>query len=167
MSQCKAISSHQVLFTEETTICVWSMTLKFCFQGHARSKVMVSNYRSLLYKFPYVSNTNHALIFNHLEDISHIEYKIGLFVFKCLHALAPAYLSDLVCEYVPTRSLRSTGQGLLQVPRTRLSTFGDCAFASFAPRLWNDLPVDIRSCGSLEMFKSAYKTYLFRKCFSM
>ena len=95
-----------------------------------------------------------------------IEYKVGLLVFKCLHALAPSYLSVLLREYVPTRSLRSAGQGLLHVPKTRLSTFGDCAFASFAPRLWNDLPVHIRSCASLETFKSAYKTYLFRKCFS-
>ena len=95
-----------------------------------------------------------------------IEYKVGLLVFKCLNSLAPSYLSNLLRPYVPTRSLRSTGQGLLCVPKTRLSTFGDRAFASFAPRLWNDLPVYLRSCESLDKFKSAYRTYLFKKCFN-
>ena len=67
-----------------------------------------------------------------------VEYKIGLIVFKCLNALAPSYLTDLLHPYVPTRSLRSASKGLLQVPRSRLSTFGARSFASFAPRLWND-----------------------------
>ena len=96
-----------------------------------------------------------------------VEYKIGLIVFKCLNALAPSYLTDLLQPYVPTRSLRSAGKGLLQVPRSRLSTFGARSFASFAPKLWNDLPVALRNSESLDIFKSMYKTYLFNKCFNM
>ena len=96
-----------------------------------------------------------------------VEYKVGLITYKCLHALAPSYLSDLLKPYVPTRALRSSSQGLLQVPRVRLSTFGARSFASFAPRLWNDLPVALRNIDSLDVFKSMYKTYLFNKCFNM
>ena len=94
-----------------------------------------------------------------------IDYKIGLIVFKCLHDLAPSYLSDLLKPYQPTRSLRSASRDMLQVPRSRLCTFGDRAFATFAPRLWNNLPAELRQVESLEHFKSAYKTYLFSQCF--
>ena len=94
-----------------------------------------------------------------------IEYKIGLIVFKCLHGLAPPYLSDLLKPYVPMRSLRSANRDLLQIPRSRLCTFGDKTFASFAPRLWNSLPVHLRQIESLSQFKSFYKTYLFSQCF--
>ena len=104
----------------------------------------------------------------HLLPVKYrVEYKIGLIVFKYLHTLAPSYLADLLHPYVPTRSLRSASKGLLQVPKSRLSTFGARSFASFAPRLWNDLPFALRSLESLDTFKSMYKTYLFKKCFNM
>ena len=96
-----------------------------------------------------------------------IEYKIGLIVFKCLHAMGPSYLAELLHPYVPTRSLRSASKGLLQVPKSRLVTFGARSFASFAPGLWNDLPYALRNLESLDIFKSMYKTYLFNKCFNM
>ena len=96
-----------------------------------------------------------------------VEYKIGLLVLKCLHGMAPTYLSDVLQAYTPTRSLRSASKGLLQVPKFRLSTFGERSFASFAPRLWKELPVQLRNCTSLDTFKSVYKTYLFRTYFAV
>ena len=52
---------------------------------------------------------------------------------------------DLVNHYVPSRSLRSISQGLLTVPRTTTSTYGNRAFSIAAPRLWNTLPLMIRN----------------------
>ena len=45
-----------------------------------------------------------------------ITFKVLLFVFKSRHGLAPSYISDLLENYVPTRSLRSADTFLLVVP---------------------------------------------------
>ena len=37
-----------------------------------------------------------------------IEFKILLLAYKCLHGTAPSYLRELLKEYVPPRTLRST-----------------------------------------------------------
>ncbi len=66
-----------------------------------------------------------------------INYKIVLFVFKSLHGLAPSYIADLIKEQRTTRSLRSQSQKLLVVPRSKLKSRGDRAFAVAAPKLWN------------------------------
>ncbi len=46
-----------------------------------------------------------------------ISYKILLLAYKALNDLAPAYLTNLLSRYKPTRSLRSQNSGLLVVPR--------------------------------------------------
>jgi len=51
------------------------------------------------------------------------------------------------------------------VPRSRLKGKGDRAFSVAAPRLWNDLPLSVKSCPSLGVFQSALKTYLFSLAF--
>ncbi len=100
-----------------------------------------------------------------LPVCSRIDFKFLLITFKALHGLAPDYISDLLIPYVPLRSLRSSGSGLLSVPESRLITKGDRAFAIRAPRLWNDLPEEIRQSESVSSFKSLLKTYLFRKAY--
>lgn len=94
-----------------------------------------------------------------------INFKVLLFVFKALHGLAPGYISDLLSLHLPTRSLRSSSQVVLSVPRSQLKSRGDRAFSIAAPRLWNSLPPFIKFSSSLEVFKSNLKTYLFFKAF--
>ena len=96
----------------------------------------------------------------------HTDFKILLFVFKCLHGLAPQYLSNLLVPYTPSRLLRSADQALLVVPRTKRKSRGDRAFAVAAPRLWNELPLHIRLTESLAVFKSRLKTHLFSLAFN-
>lgn len=135
---------------------------------------------SLLAKLQRVQNTAARIVsgsrkYDHITPVLHdlhwlpiqtrIEYKVLLLVFKCLHGLAPVYLSDLLQPYCPSRPLRSREQQLLSIPRTRLKTYGDRAFTSFAPKLWNALPLNIKKCQSLTVFKTKLKSYLFYKCF--
>ena len=95
-----------------------------------------------------------------------IDFKLLLTVYKALHGLAPPYLSDLLHPHMPSRALRSADQLLLAVPRARLKTRGDRAFAVAAPRLWNCLPIDIRSAGSVGLFKSRLKTHFYSLAFN-
>ncbi|XP_030234664.1 uncharacterized protein LOC115559746, partial [Gadus morhua] len=66
-----------------------------------------------------------------------IQYKTLLLTYKALHNLAPSYLCDLLQEYTPSRSLRSTSAGLLCIPTSRLTSMGARSFSCSAPRLWN------------------------------
>ena len=90
-----------------------------------------------------------------------IEFKILMLTYKCLNDLAPPYLSELLEDYVPPRSLRSESQLNLKVPRTRLRSFGDRAFSHVAPVLWNELPVAIKTASSLDTFKAKLKSHIF------
>lgn len=46
-------------------------------------------------------------------------------------------------------------------PRSSLKARGDRAFAIATPRLWNNLPVAIRTSDTIQSFKSCLKTHLF------
>ena len=89
-----------------------------------------------------------------------IEYKILLITFKALSGLAPRYIIDLLCVYVPKRNLRSSSDRKLVVPTYNLETYGRRSFRVSAPILWNSLPQNIRLCDSIETFKRELKTHL-------
>ena len=96
-----------------------------------------------------------------------IQFKILLLTFKALHGLAPSYLSELIVPYVSSREgLRSSNKNLLKIPKSKLVSCGDKSFTVAAPKLWNSLPLELRSMSSVTAFKSNLKTYLFRKAFS-
>ncbi len=82
-----------------------------------------------------------------------------------LNDLAPAYLTNLLSRYNPTRSLRSQNSGLLVVPRIAKSTKGGRTFSYLAPKLWNSLPDNIRGSDKLSLFKTRLKTHLFCQAF--
>lgn len=94
-----------------------------------------------------------------------VEFKLLLFVYKSLNGLAPPYLSALLTEHHPSRSLRSSNQRLVSIPKSKLKCRGDRAFSVVAPK-WNDLPISIRVASSLFVFKSKLKTFLFDKAFN-
>jgi len=89
-----------------------------------------------------------------------IKYKIALLTFKTLHHGKPAYLSDLISPYKPSRNLRSSDANLLAVPFIR-TELGKRSFSFAAPTVWNNLPPDLRSCSVVSTFCSKLKTYLF------
>ena len=92
-----------------------------------------------------------------------IAYKIALLTFKALNGMAPTYISDLLSEYRPTRSLRSSSKRLL-CPPTSVNTvyYGNRSFSSAAPTVWNTLSPEIRNSSSLNILKKSLKTHLFR-----
>ena len=96
-----------------------------------------------------------------------IDYKILVFTFKALNGLTPSYLSDLLCAYTPARTgLRSTNRQLLHQPRSH-NSFGDRSFIICAPKLWNQLPIQIRNSTCLSSFKSTLKTHLFKLAYDL
>ncbi len=93
-----------------------------------------------------------------------ITFKILLLVYKVLHGLAPQYLAELVTLYSPCRSLRSCDKMLLDIPRTK-PRYGNRAFSSAGPCLWNSLPYALRDAPSVNTFKKQLKTFLYKQCY--
>ena len=101
-----------------------------------------------------------------------IQFKVLIMTFKCVHGLAPGYLSDLLQIHVPNRSQRSIHQLQLIVPQPQYSKFGkakyfDRSFQASATKLWNELPTDLRCHDRLSTFRKALKTHLFRNAYGL
>ena len=94
-----------------------------------------------------------------------IQYKLLVTTYKALHGSAPSYPSEMLQPYKSTRTLRSNELQLLHVPRAPCG-YGDRSFTVAAPRLWNSIPLVIKSCTNTFIFKNRIKTYLFTKAFN-
>ena len=53
------------------------------------------------------------------------------------------------------------------VPRSRLKMYGDRAFSVVAPKLWNQLPPELRSVTSVNHLRTHLKTYLFKLAYDV
>jgi len=98
-----------------------------------------------------------------------IQFEVATLVYRCINGIAPVYLSELVNLHVPGRSgLRSECDVLkLIVHRCRLKRYGERSFLVSVPVIWNALPLPLRSCTSLLIFRKNLKTYLFKKAFDL
>jgi len=94
-----------------------------------------------------------------------IQYKVATLAYRRFDDTLPSYLSDSLCIYQPSRSLHSSDEKLLKVPRWNLKSLGDRSFSFLAPAVWNSLPVPLRNTQSFSQFKSHLKTYYFSQAF--
>lgn len=94
-----------------------------------------------------------------------ITYKILLLVYKAINGLSPSYISNLLSFCTSSYSLCSCSNKLLQVPRSKLKSYGDRRFSIAGPKLWNSIPASLRNADSLNSFKKHLKTYLIRQAF--
>ncbi|XP_076847106.1 uncharacterized protein LOC143492613 isoform X4 [Brachyhypopomus gauderio] len=86
-----------------------------------------------------------------------------------------AFSAALAESFGPVNSITNlvysqviTNVGGAYSPKTvRLQGFGERAFSVVGPKLWNSLPISLRSCTSLKTFKSELKTLLFRTDFNI
>ena len=98
-----------------------------------------------------------------------ITFKLLTFIYNCSVGNAPTYLIELLSEQVPKRNLRSSdcAKGCYEVPFNKRKTFSDRRFATVGPRLWNSLPLSIRSSETLDGFKRNLKTFYFRDFYAL
>ena len=83
-----------------------------------------------------------------------IVFKICLLVHKCLHGSAPKCLKDLL-NYSGSERTKKL------VQPTFKGSYGSRSFGRVAPKLWNLLPLKIRSETDVDEFKKSLKTFLF------
>ena len=95
------------------------------------------------------------------------DFLISILMFKCLHGLAPNYLSDpLVYTHdIHSHNTRQAAQNCLFVPSGRttyfLHSFQVHSFQVQGPKLWNTLNPYIKEAPTPEIFKYRYRQWLF------
>jgi len=97
-----------------------------------------------------------------------IDLGLAVLVYHCMNGKAPRYLSSelqRVADIESRRRLRSASSPSLHVPRSLHRTIGDRVFPVAAAKVWNALPLAIKSLPSLGAFKRAVKTKLFRRSY--
>ena len=95
-----------------------------------------------------------------------INFKICMYVFKCIHGNAPKYLSDFISHRlrpVTGPITRSSNDSTLIVAHVGQNRIGHKSFYVTAPRLWNALPRNIREAKSLTVFRKMLKSHLYPK----
>jgi len=100
-----------------------------------------------------------------LAGVDRVWFRVCVQVFRCLHKMAPEYLSTY-CQPVSGISgrchLQSADRGHLDFPRVKLASYGGRSFAYADPSNWNSLPAHLRdNCLSLSSFRRHLKTFLF------
>ena len=88
-----------------------------------------------------------------------IAYKIALLTYKALHGLAPTYISELIEEYQPKRTLRSASQFLLCTRPPKLCKTKYYGERSFAAKVWNKLPSKLSAVSNINSLKKGLKTH--------
>ena len=110
-----------------------------------------------LHKFDPLGDTLKEL--HWLPIIYRIKFKMLLLVYKCLNGMGPDYLTSMFNFASSTHTI------YLSEPRI-LSRYGERSFQKAGPKIWNELPHDLKTCTSLDVFKVALKTYLFKQAFA-
>ena len=96
---------------------------------------------------------------------------MALSVYKFLHSGHPTYFEPLLKpgHSVYRMSRSQSDSVLLEVQHFasiyKSKKYFGLSFAFDAPRIWNDLPDDVRSAKSLSSFRKKLKTYLFEKSY--
>jgi hypothetical protein len=92
-----------------------------------------------------------------------IKYKVAVLTYKIHHGSAPCDLgmSARIADRPGHRCLRSAETPRLRVPPLQLSIVGSRAFPVAGPRIWNDLPGEVRAAQSVPIFRQPLKIFLF------
>ena len=117
-------------------------------------------------KYQHISPTLAAL--HWLPIRFRIDFKLLTLTYKALNGLGPRYLPERLLPPSSTRVTRASQEVRLRslTPReARKEKTRNRAFSAVAPRLWNNLPPDIRAAPSLGTFKKQLKTLMYRQAF--
>lgn len=123
----------------------------------------------VLFRSKYDSSKQALFDLHWLPVKARITFKMLTIMYNCSTGHAPAYLTDLLSQSAPGRSLRSSDKATdnYNVPFNRRKTFGDRSFSAIGPKLWNELPLSLRKSESLNTFKKNLKTHYFRSFYQL
>ena len=91
---------------------------------------------------PHHHNSTPLLKKLHWLPISErIKYKVTCMCFSVIGGSGPAYLSELLQVYTPSRTLRSSSDTrIMTIQQYKIKTHGFRTFSCFGPHIWNSHP---------------------------
>ena len=115
----------------------------------------VQNSAARLVRKKHLGSTDEIIRYCHWLPVKQrIIFKICLVVRKCLNGTAPNCLANMLHYMSSTRTFKLEHCKFI-------GNFGCRSFAVCAPKIWNLLPLSIRTETKVEKFKKALKTFLF------
>ena len=148
------------IFLDHKSTYLWGSN-SLCSQGNHFGNSLLGDYALIIIIIITIIITS-----LHWLPVSYrIRFKVLLLTYKALNDLSPEYISELLNKPKYTHNLRSQSQHLLSVPKSRTVTYGDRAFSVCAPKLWNELPFQLRMSSNIQAFKSGLKTMLFKMAY--
>ena len=120
--------------------------------------------------------TPHLFKLHWLPIRERILFKTCVIIYKTLDSNQPLYLKHHLVPWTPTHSYSTrSSKNIVLSPKLDCPYYDRNTYKSYfhlknsfyfsAPRLWNDLPVNLRSAPSLSSFRRQLKTYLFLKAY--
>ncbi len=88
------------------------------------------------------------------------DYFTCVLMLKCLNVQGPTFLQEKITFVSYGLSTRAEISGKLVSPQPNVEVFRQCLTYQ-GHRLWNNLPDDLKNCGSIDTFKFMYK-----RCFN-
>ena len=79
-------------------------------------------------------------------------------IYGTVNTLNPSYMKNDFKKSDTLRSKRTQHQNNLIVPRPNYYEFGTKSLTSLGPKIWNSLPVHIKSAETFEVFKKTHQT---------
>lgn len=96
-----------------------------------------------------------------LHFSSRCKYHTAVLVYKILHNMSPAYLSESIqLSTNVSYSLRSTSHRDIVLLSTPHTNYLKDTFKYYAMTIWNSIPQNIRNISNLHLFKIHFKKYL-------
>ncbi len=83
-------------------------------------------------------------------------------VFKSVHDLNPTFMKEVFNIKEISYDLRD--KYIMHLPRFNKITYGKNTFKYYGSHIWNSSPESIKTCTSIDVFKSLLKTWEGRKC---
>ena len=95
------------------------------------------------------------------------DYKLSTICHNFCSDSSPAYLTDLLTVYTPSRwHCSSADTWTLRIPHIKPKFFGQHFFSYSAPKPWNALPSDICQIQSSHAFKTKLETHLYKQYYN-
>ncbi len=84
--------------------------------------------------------------------------QVSIFMFKYKHCLLPSSFNNFFTIHSANHTYNTRNKGDFQIPIHRIKTI-----STTGPKIWNDLPNDVKSANSLGQFKNKIKMTLLKR----
>ena len=101
----------------------------------------------------------------HIKDLkwltvkTFIKLRYAVVICRCINGDMPGYLTSMLKLHLAPKNFRSNYDTLLELPRVN-KNIGSRSFSHLGPKIWNEIPKEIKHSSTLNSFRSKFKLYL-------